>query len=545
MNDFSKCNIELSDIVSVEIPTDFTNSDSMKDAVMRGGKLEITIDAAHSGIINGNMRLYRPDMMAQGAATMIGTPFVPHHEDNADPIGRTVDAVYEDIASDEFRSEFPEYQFSNFWKGGDETPFDAVFELNPRGLGRLMIKNSVGDQDAIEKILDQRYLGVSVKFRTDAMDCSCGKQKAPMGIFGPVLPDDDDEADKLCCHRPGSYTDEQHHFNIPGMLKYLHSSVVNEPADPHARIVGTEFVDMIVTAEDGKQVSRAQKEYSYYNPFSVRSAQYTRRDQTEKDSWLGSKLDADQESYFADLMANDPKLGETLAKVAKDLTEDELKQKIIDKTLLSTYNIKIDRPERFMNELQRLFAIDNLEDTKVPELTKEELLELDEVKSLLDEAKTEGASSRDDEVTALTDEAAELKDSTATLTEERDDARAQSEQFKDGLDMVAEKFKNFLIDEIVYNRGVMGIENYTDGVDAAKEKLGARNVDSLLDAINDDREKLDASRQSLEPGSVNDPGTGLTDDDSDDDPTPDSKPNEILDSYLEGLGISFQSKTDE
>jgi chromosome segregation ATPase len=181
----------------------------------------------------------------------------------------------------------------------------------------------------------------------------------------------------------------------------------------------------------------------------------------------------------------------------------------------------------------------------VPELTKEELLELDEVKSLLDEAKNEGASFRDDEVTALTDEAAELKDSVASLTEERDDAQAQSEQFKDGLDMVAEKFKNFLIDEIVYNRGVMGIENYTEGVDAAKEKLGARNVDSLLDAINDDREKLDASRQSLEPGSVSDPGTGLTDDDGDDDPTPDSKPNEILDSYLEGLGISFQSKTDE
>lgn len=246
-----KSSLDFEDLVFAEIPSKFL---SLKDSVENGSKLTATIHASTAGVINGNSRFYKPTSLNDGVFSVIDKPFVRHHRDDDEPIGRTVDAWYENLITPEIKTQFPNIQKKSYWKNLEKQNLDfkALIEAVPNGLGRLMIKNNITDKDAIEKTLDRRYLGISMKFRTDKFICSCGKDKASMWaiFFGEEDDDDDDENPK--CKVPSGTIDKEgiHHFNIPCDMKFAHSSVVNEPADPYAKILQTELVDMVVVKDN-------------------------------------------------------------------------------------------------------------------------------------------------------------------------------------------------------------------------------------------------------------------------------------------------------
>lgn len=244
---------EFEDLVAVNIPIELIEA---QDSLTSTSRLIVSIDASHAGVLNGNMRMYRPDKVKSGAFSMIDKPFIKHHDETSDPIGVVIDADFVNIASDEFKAVHRNFMSNKFWES--DTPYDDIFTLSPQGLGKLVAKAQVTDLDAIEKILDRRFMGVSIKFRTDQMRCSCGKDKASMMSMFGFGPEEDDET---TCSCPSGETDAEGvlHFNVAGNLRFPHLSVVNEPADPNAKIITTDCIDMKIY--DG---TNGEKTYSKY-----------------------------------------------------------------------------------------------------------------------------------------------------------------------------------------------------------------------------------------------------------------------------------------
>ena len=243
---------EFDDELNISLPTELVDG---VDNLTSTSRLIVTIDASHAGVLNGNQRLYRPDMVKRGAFSMIDKPFIKHHDEASDPIGVIIDSGFVNIASDEFKAAHRNFMSNKFWR--EDVPWDEIFELSPQGLGKLVAKAQVTDLDAIEKILDKRFMGVSIKFRTDKMGCSCGKDKGSMMaiMFGGGGDEDED----VCMHMPGETdSDGLKHFNVAGELRFPHLSVVNEPADPKAKIVTTDCIDMVVydSSNSGKTYSK-------------------------------------------------------------------------------------------------------------------------------------------------------------------------------------------------------------------------------------------------------------------------------------------------
>jgi S-ribosylhomocysteine lyase LuxS involved in autoinducer biosynthesis len=92
------------------------------------------------------------------------------------------------------------------------------------GLGYIELIVDVTDSDAIQKVLDRRYLTGSVGASTDSAICSiCKKDWA--------------EDEGVCEHRPGEKYEGKKCFLIAGNLTYDEYSFVNTPADRHSRVI--------------------------------------------------------------------------------------------------------------------------------------------------------------------------------------------------------------------------------------------------------------------------------------------------------------------
>ena len=147
----------------------------LKDAVAGGTpKLRVKIDATHSGFLVNN-RVYPGAKVKDSAGTWVdkahggsaqyNKPVLLHHKDGSgwsdavDPIGR--------IVSQEFVQVKNGRGFENDFKRPAQ---DGL------GSGYIMLEAEVSDPDAIQKILDGRYLTVSTGQTTNAAICSvCGE----------------------------------------------------------------------------------------------------------------------------------------------------------------------------------------------------------------------------------------------------------------------------------------------------------------------------------------------------------------------------------
>lgn len=198
---------------------------SLKDGDQRYKGLYVEGDLTHSDkLING--RLYFRDKMSAGVRSWTYPYFKPvtrHHEEGEayqDPIGRVINATYIDtidtLGPDYFRfkdlrSEEARQVLAKMVVG--RSLQDKEFQ----GTGFTKGYLDITDKESIEKVMDLRYLTLSVDFQTDKRVCSvCGTDWIKEG---------------MCEHMPGTTVDGEYVFHMTGDLRYNAVSFVNTPGD--------------------------------------------------------------------------------------------------------------------------------------------------------------------------------------------------------------------------------------------------------------------------------------------------------------------------
>jgi hypothetical protein len=540
------------DIVQAEIPSEVR---SLVDSISATSRLMLTIDASHAGIVNLNHRLYRPPQVQGGAFSMIDRPFLKHHNDYDDPIGVVTDAEYEDIATAEFRSAHPTYMQPEFWAG--EVPWQDVFSMCPAGVGKLIARAQVTDKDAQEKILDRRFLRVSIKFRTDRMDCGCGKPKLDYWYE----PDEDEEDDRFCSEIPGSRDkDGVLHFNMPNRLVFPHLSVVNEPADENAKILDSQFIDMKVWDRNGI-IDTPTTVYSI--PLGD-GTDATTTDAIEAlvsyvvAAWAGNSPPGIDEKAAEQFPGLDLKgIGVDLKPDAEKRPEsrDALLTQVKSGRFVETYILELngDGCRSLSTDIHARLS-DLLPQDGLPEdgssdptgqpadatseetpMTREELLKDATVKELLAEAETRGKDSRDEEVAELTTKITTADEETQTVQAALD---AKATELTEATDKLADLDKRTLVDRLIAIRVTLGDSDAKEKPDEVAEALMTRSTDSLRDAIADEEKRVPADHDNQDgdqddQNTLDDPGQPITGGDGK--PPEDGEPKTRLGVYLDDV----------
>jgi hypothetical protein len=199
----SKIRLDLTDSQKEQIRErlDSSEDDSTPSSLM------VRIAATHSGMKNKNKAVYIPEKMRDSVNSWIEPhekPVLLHHEKHSDPIGRVRNAEYIDLPMTDDPSK-------------------------PHGYISVLAR--VTDPIAITKILDERYLTVSIGGTTNEVNCSiCDRNIAEKGI---------------CEHKKGKIYDGKECYWKIGKMTYTELSFVNTPADEHAQVESIETVDMI------------------------------------------------------------------------------------------------------------------------------------------------------------------------------------------------------------------------------------------------------------------------------------------------------------
>jgi hypothetical protein len=198
----------------------------VKDAEGRGRSLLTRIAATHAGRLTRNHGFYPPHHMRNGVGSFLEPfpkPILVNHDEEAIPLGRVKSARYIDTSPallDKFRN------LADCLR--NDADQDSIFKMidtlgaelfNPAfpGLGYIELVADITDPEAIQRILDKRYLTVSTGMVTDAAICSICKTNWV--------------EDGKCDHSPGSIVDDKPCFLICGNMRYIETSFVNRPAD--------------------------------------------------------------------------------------------------------------------------------------------------------------------------------------------------------------------------------------------------------------------------------------------------------------------------
>jgi hypothetical protein len=210
-----------------------------------GFSLLTWVDATHAGLVNGNMRFYRPDMVQAGCHTWVDAkrsrkPVLVRHDADSDPLGRIVEAKYID-ESYKYVAQYEKVKSLLFYDSISSKRLDLfksvdwVYSTLQRrnrdyaGLGYISLGLNVTNPDAIAKIQRGEYATVSVGFQTDAAYCSVCHQNWSV--------------DGKCEHRLGELVDDKRCFLISGNFDYEECSFVNFPADPFANVKKAEYIN--------------------------------------------------------------------------------------------------------------------------------------------------------------------------------------------------------------------------------------------------------------------------------------------------------------
>lgn len=195
--------------------------------------------SSHYGYVNGNQAYYKPENGPKSAKTFIAPyqkPVLKGHNmfSDSDPIGRVTDARYVPF---------------------EIAPNKAKDLTTRKGVIRTF--STITDPDAIEKVMDNRFLTQSVSGVTPSVDCSiCGANWK----------------DKPCEHNFGDMYDNKLCYKVFGPIDYQEVSFVWKPADKEARTLRFQTVgpkdalDMML--RDAIQINQvedgAYEELSYY-----------------------------------------------------------------------------------------------------------------------------------------------------------------------------------------------------------------------------------------------------------------------------------------
>jgi hypothetical protein len=222
------------------------NLKTITDSTEKSGQsLVAQIEMTHSGIVTRNMGFYLPDNMRKGAPSFTKNydkPVLVGHDSDSDPVGRVIRADYVDtsfqyVQNDKYLSSLMRFQDKKEVKKNDMTSFaqhiigEYCDKDSYRGLGHINGTLKITDPEAIQKILDKRYLTVSISMSSDSAFCSeCGT---------------DWVAEGPCEHDRGqTYDSGIPVVLIPGKQSYNHVGFVSEPADQFAAgLKGIELVE--------------------------------------------------------------------------------------------------------------------------------------------------------------------------------------------------------------------------------------------------------------------------------------------------------------
>jgi hypothetical protein len=264
--------------------------------------ITIKIAATHAGLITRNNGFYMPDKMKSGVSTWTEhylKPIQVHHEDHRDPVGRVVSARYVDTSSsaiqqfqnsalrDSYKREVGKADRA-FWDAftSDKTSFikkldmmkmiDSVL-LDPsyQGVGYIELTANITDPDAIQKVLDGRYITGSVGAVSDKAVCS-------------VCNMDWLEESEPCGHRPGKLYDGKKCVIVAGNLEYDEYSFVNTPADRRSGVI-TQSAGGIQNSVEDKNI----KDSKIISFFPIFEEDVLVKDNVKDESVLESQVTTD------------------------------------------------------------------------------------------------------------------------------------------------------------------------------------------------------------------------------------------------------------
>ncbi len=171
-------------------------------------KLVVTVEGIHTGMTK-NKTFYPGNTLEASVPTWTTPHYKPvlkNHNEYSEPLGRVVSAEY-----------------------GESTLTDKY---------TVKMKLEVTDQDTIEKVLDGRYLTLSVGGSANKVTCSvCGKDLVTEGY---------------CGHSRGRTYDSKEAYWMIGNYTGDEISFVNMPADVHAQVIHAE----LVTEKGGTKVPK-------------------------------------------------------------------------------------------------------------------------------------------------------------------------------------------------------------------------------------------------------------------------------------------------
>lgn len=195
----------------------------IKDSKQEVKTLRVKIEATHSGIVNGNKKFYTPEGMRSGADSFVKPypkPVTVNHDNYSSPLGRIVSAKYVSYGINRTIDSLRPVGAVDLRAAVKIQSFlatDSYKASEYKGLGHIELIAEINDKDAIQKIIDKRYLTVSIGGGSNAMYCStCGV----------------DNKIEYCNHSPGATYDGKECFFISGdKMTFDHVSYVNSPAD--------------------------------------------------------------------------------------------------------------------------------------------------------------------------------------------------------------------------------------------------------------------------------------------------------------------------
>lgn len=207
--------------------------------------------ATHLGYVNSNNSFYPDKFGDQNAKTWMKPfpkPVLINHDLYSEPIGRHTDASY--------------------------VPFNLTSSQIknihiPKGV--IVTHSAILDSASMEKVLDGRYLTVSISASTNEVKCSiCDQDWMNKNTW--------DENEVMCDHVPGRVYDRKLCYKITGPLDYKERSFVNTPADMskshYAGLTNYELILPKDQIEDQEYIS-SNMVYSKESPIIVDSAGYT------------------------------------------------------------------------------------------------------------------------------------------------------------------------------------------------------------------------------------------------------------------------------
>ena len=229
--------------------------------------IRVKIEATHSGIVNGNRKLYLPIGMKNGIDSFTkpyNKPVTVNHDPYASPLGRVVDAKYVSYGIggivDSIRP-VGTVDIKSIAKIQKFISTDVYKTAGYKGLGHVELIAEISDKEAIQKIADRRYLTVSIGGGSNSMYCSvCGV----------------DNKKESCNHYPGSVYDGQECFFVTGDKMYFdHVSYVNSPADLNTNTELLDSADCKITILDYVSVDKGNKEMKLTEHLKAKFPTYT------------------------------------------------------------------------------------------------------------------------------------------------------------------------------------------------------------------------------------------------------------------------------